>query len=59
MEDPAEDYRVVARTGAEVPIGNKEAWKLRMGVTNEYDNDPQPGVDHLDTKYTLNLVYDW
>jgi putative salt-induced outer membrane protein YdiY len=59
IDDPIDDYRAVFRTGAEVPIGNKEAWKIRMGVTNEYDNDPQPGVDHLDTKYTLNLIYDW
>jgi putative salt-induced outer membrane protein YdiY len=59
VEDPIDDYRAVFRTGAEVPIGNKEAWKIRVGVTNEYDNDPQPGIDHLDTKYTLNLIYDW
>lgn len=59
LEDPVEGFRVVANTGAEVPMGTGEAWKLRTGVTHEYDDDPNPGIESLDTTYFLNLAYDW
>ena len=59
LDEPTEDFRVVANTSAEFPIGTSEAWKLRTGVTHEYDDDPLPGVEDLDTTWFLNLAYDW
>jgi len=58
FDDPLGNYRLQVETAGEVPITSKEAWKLRLGVRNEYDADPQPGVENLDTFYFLNLVYD-
>ena len=58
LGDPLSDYRLVAETAGEVPLSKEEPWKLRLGMRNEYDGDPQPGIDYLDTSYFLNLVYD-
>jgi len=54
-----EDWRFDAENAAEIPLSNTEAWKLRFGVRNEFDNDPEPGIDSLDTTYYTSLVYDW
>lgn len=59
LGDPGEDYRLELYTGVEVPISADEAWKLVVGMTNEYDNSPAEGVERLETKYFLTLAYDW
>ena len=59
MDDPIENFRFVADTGATLPISTSQQWKLRIGVTHEYDDDPPPLIDRLDTTYYMNLVYDW
>lgn len=57
--NPITDYRLVAETGGEIPVGgNGTAWKLKAGMKNQYDANPQPGVERLDTWYFLSLVYD-
>lgn len=53
------DWRFEAENAIEVPISSAEKWKLRLGLRNEYDNEPQPGVDSLDTTVFSALVYDW
>jgi putative salt-induced outer membrane protein len=58
LDDFIGDYRVEAETAGEIPLSDDEAWKLRLGVRNEYDAQPQPGIDNLDTFYFLNFVYD-
>lgn len=58
FEDPVGDYRIEAETAGEVPLSENKAWKLRLGMRNAYDAQPQPGIDRLDTLYFLNLVYD-
>ena len=58
FDDPMSDYRIEAETAGEVPLSGDKAWKLRVGMRNEYDAQPQPGVERLDTLYFLNLVYD-
>ena len=59
LEDPASDYRLMVETAGEVPLSGDEAWKLRMGVKNDYDAQPRPGIERLDTTYFLNLAYDF
>lgn len=54
-----DDWRFKAENAFEVPISSTEAWKLRFGVRNEYDNEPQPGIKSLDTTVYSALVYDW
>jgi putative salt-induced outer membrane protein YdiY len=55
--DGLDDYRIVSETAGVIPIANSDAWKLRVGMRNEYDAMPQPGIDNLDTYYFLNIVY--
>lgn len=59
LDDLTDEFRVVANTAAEIPIGTTQAWKLRTGVTHEYDDEPLPGIEELDTTWFLNLAYDW
>lgn len=59
VHHPMSDYRLVAETAGEVPLGNSTALKLRAGVKNQYDGNPQPGIERLDTWYFMNLVYDF
>lgn len=58
LDDPMKNYRLDIVTGVEVPLGKDENWKLKAGVHNEYNAEPRPGIDRLDTSYFLNLVYD-
>jgi putative salt-induced outer membrane protein YdiY len=58
LSDFIGDYRLEVETAGEVPLSDDEIWKLRLGVRNEYDSEPQPGIDKLDTFYFLNFVYD-
>ena len=53
------EFRVEHETAAEVPLSKEKAWKLRLSVENQFDSDPQPGIDELDTSYLASLVYDW
>lgn len=56
---PASDYRLDSNAAIRVPIGGSEAWNLKLGVRNQYDSSPQPGIEKLDTTYFLNLGYDF
>ncbi|MEX2213567.1 MAG: DUF481 domain-containing protein [Phycisphaeraceae bacterium] len=57
--DDAGDFRIVMVNAAEIPLTNDKAWKLRLGIKNEFDNQPQPGVSRLDTYYFANIVVDY
>ena len=52
------DYRIVMENAAEIPLGKKKAWKIKLGVRNQYVARPQPDVKRLDTCYFLNLAWD-
>ncbi len=52
-------WRLEAENAADVPLSNVSGWKLRLGVRNEYDAQPLPGIEYLDTSYYLSLVYAW
>lgn len=59
LESPTEEFRIVMNTGAEVPLTASQNWKLKVGVKHEYDDEPLPTVEDLDTIYYLNLGYGW
>jgi hypothetical protein len=40
----------------EFPIANTENWSIRLGVYNEYNNHPLPGVERLETTYFTRIV---
>jgi putative salt-induced outer membrane protein YdiY len=42
----------------EVPLADP-AWKLRLGVSNDYNSKPGPGLERLDTSYFTRLVLTW
>ncbi|MBA3849495.1 MAG: hypothetical protein C0502_05795 [Opitutus sp.] len=53
------NYRLVHETSFNLPIKTGEFWKLRMGVTNDYQSQPAGGVDRLDTTYFTALLLNW
>jgi putative salt-induced outer membrane protein YdiY len=56
--DPMDKWRAVMETAGEIPLAKDGLWRVRAGMRNEYNNEPRPGVDRLDTTYFLNLVYE-
>jgi putative salt-induced outer membrane protein YdiY len=42
----------------QVPLADP-AWKLRMGLSNEYNGEPGAGIKKLDTTYYTRLILDW
>lgn len=56
---PSENYRVDSLLGGEFPLGGDSLWRLRAEYGHQYDNNPEPGIEQLDTTYLLNLVRDF
>jgi putative salt-induced outer membrane protein YdiY len=52
------NYRLTHESFYEMPLANP-AWKLRVGVNNDYNSKPGKGVDKLDTGYFTRLVLNW
>lgn len=42
----------------ELPLANPK-WKLRVGLSNDYNSEPGVGVKELDTSYFTRLVLNW
>jgi len=51
-------YRIVHDSGIEMPVGNSEHWKWRLGIKNEFDSEPATD-EKLDTTYYSRLIYSW
>jgi hypothetical protein len=45
-------------TDFDIPI-TKSAWKLRLGVANDYNSRPPPRIEKLDTTYFGRLMLSW
>jgi hypothetical protein len=41
-----------------VPI-TASMWKLKLGLTNDYQSVPAPGVEKFDTLYYTSLILNW
>ncbi len=52
------NYRLTHESFYEVPLA-APSWKLRMGVSNDYNSMPGRGVEKLDTAYFTRLVLTW
>lgn len=52
------NFRLTHESFYEIPLANPE-WKLRMGVSNDYNSQPGVGIEKLDTSYFTRLVLDW
>ncbi len=53
------DFRIVMENAAEIPLDSEHDWKLRLGLRNDYDAMPEPGIKRLDTYYFVNVVMEW
>jgi len=54
--DDFKGWRAVNDAALSVDLSDNGDWQLRLGVLNEYDNDPPDDVERLDTYYYLNAL---
>jgi len=52
------NYRVHHESSYEMPI-TASLWKLKTGISNDYQSKPQPGIERLDTLYFTSLILNW
>jgi putative salt-induced outer membrane protein YdiY len=52
------NYRANHESFLELPLA-APSWKLRIGVSNDYNSKPGTGVEKLDTAYFTRLVLNW
>ncbi|MDO8543226.1 MAG: DUF481 domain-containing protein [Opitutaceae bacterium] len=52
------NYRLTHESYYQIPLTNP-AWKLRLGVSNDYNSMPPAGFEKLDTAYFTRLVLNW
>ncbi len=52
------NYRFNHESFYEIPLA-APFWKLRLGVSNDYNSQPGKGVSRLDTSYFTRLVLNW
>jgi len=52
------DFRLTHESYYEIPLLDPR-WKLRLGVSNDYNSKPGTGVERLDTTYFTRFVLDW
>lgn len=52
------DFRLTHESFYEVPLSLPE-WKLRVGVSNDYNSKPGKGIDKMDTGYFTRFVLNW
>ncbi|MBN2069743.1 MAG: DUF481 domain-containing protein [Opitutales bacterium] len=46
-------------TGLEMPLSMSNRWILRVGVANDYNSEPEPGTEEMDTTYYARLILKW
>jgi len=56
--DDFANFRLTHESFLELPLANP-SWKLRFGLSNDYNSKPGKGVDKLDTAYFTRLVLNW
>jgi hypothetical protein len=52
------NFRLTHESFYEIPL-TIPAWKLRLGISNDYNSEPGAGVEELDTSYFTRLVLTW
>jgi hypothetical protein len=52
------NYRLTHESYYQIPLANP-AWKLRLGMSNDYNSQPPRTVERLDTTYFTRLVLNW
>jgi len=57
--DISDDFRLESEAGFDLPVSQDKAWRLRLGIRNQFDATPQPGAEKLDSFFTISLGYDF
>lgn len=52
------NYRFTQESFLEMPLTNPQ-WKIRLGLSNDYNSRPSVGFEKLDTTYFSRLVLSW
>jgi hypothetical protein len=52
------NFRLTHESFYEIPLLSP-AWKLRLGLSNDYNSEPGLGIEKLDTSYFTRLVLSW
>ncbi|MDX2185667.1 MAG: DUF481 domain-containing protein [Opitutaceae bacterium] len=52
------NYRATHESFLELPLAAAD-WKIRLGLSNDYNSKPTTGVEKLDTTYFTRLVLNW
>jgi hypothetical protein len=52
------NYRFTHESYYQIPLAHPN-WKLRIGVSNDYNSQPPRGFEKLDTSYFTRLVLNW
>lgn len=52
------NYRFNHVSSFETPIAASQ-WKIKLGISNDYLSEPQPGIDKWDTLYFTSLILNW
>lgn len=52
------NFRLTHESFYEIPLA-APSWKLRLGISNDYNSEPGAGVEKLDTSYFTRLVLTW
>jgi len=53
------NYRFFQESTFEVPIGTGNKWKLRLGISNDYNSRPVGGLKKMDTTYFTQFLLSW
>ena len=51
------DYRAFHESAFEIPLARSDIWKLQLGFANEYNSNPVPGNERMDTTYFSRIVF--
>jgi len=54
--EESNDYRIYHESSLDVPLARSDAWKLRLGIANEYTSLPAEDTERLDTTYFARVV---
>ncbi|MGC4072783.1 MAG: DUF481 domain-containing protein [Nibricoccus sp.] len=49
------NYRFLHESYVELPLADPK-WKLRVGLSNDFNSEPAPGLEKMDTTYFARLV---
>lgn len=58
IENP-KDYILEQDSGVNMPLDKGEFWKLRLGVSSQYNNQPDFNREKMDTHYYARLIATW